>query len=158
MSHPDGSAWRARDERSVYESDAQCISVCAALPAGLAKETTGDSLACRRWRAYAALLDPQTQCTSAGPLADGPGGNPCESSCGLLEQGCAAEYQSRYGGDVTRCRTDCAAAPFDEGYAVAQGGQRGSLQCRTLNLSRALAGEPAACASAVGLAECEEDR
>jgi hypothetical protein len=140
-------------DSGVYESTAQCLRVCAGMSKGVGRQTSGDSLACRRWRAYAALLDPEPQCPSAGPIAAGPCGDPCQSYCQTLAAGCPSAFSARFA-DQAACRADCAAVSFKDGYSVARAAQAGTLQCRVLQLSRALAGDAQACAAASGEGAC----
>lgn len=91
--------------RQVYETEGQCLAVCKAFPLGTA-EQTGDkerdnTVACRRYHAYAALEDAQYHCPHAGPAGDGHCGAPaadnnCFSYCRILEHACPARFYQTY--------------------------------------------------------------
>jgi len=95
------------DANRVYESQGQCLAVCKAFPRGKAEET-GDkegenTVACRRYHAYAALgLDgPQVHCPHAGPTGDGHCGAPaadnnCFSYCRILKRACTTRFFQDY--------------------------------------------------------------
>ena len=140
-------------DSAIYESLQQCLDVCAQLPKGTAEMTQGDSLACRRWRAYAALLEPQIQCPSAGLIAAGPCGDPCRSYCDSLAGACGREFASTFG-SAGACRAQCAALRFDGGFSLERADDPGTLQCRVLALNRAVSGELRACAEAAGGGDC----
>ena len=61
-------------EDAAYASREQCLSVCASLEKGVASDTSGDTLGCRRHHAYAAFSDPSA-CTAASPS----GGDVCRA-------------------------------------------------------------------------------
>ena len=138
----------------VYESTAQCMSVCSQMDPGMAKKSEGDTLACRRQRAYAALLDPASHCSSAGPLPAGPCGDPCDGYCSSLETTCPGDFMSQFNADTARCRATCRGLPAAGGFSLALSANPQSLQCRVLALSRAKAGDPGACPSAAGGGSC----
>src|SRR5690606_2068008 len=113
-------------ERAVYESPEQCMRVCGALPPGTAKENEGNSLACRRWRAYSALLGPDVFCGVAGPvgkLAAFPEncGEPCDVYCELAQANCGDAFAAQFAGDPAACKTECEALGFDGSYGVIEG-------------------------------------
>jgi hypothetical protein len=96
-----------------YPDAASCNTACAALPAGAAGDTMGDSLACRAYHATAAQMDPATHCAHAGPTggdkdptdtAGGPCGEGCEAFCkiALAVCGTAGTYA-----DEAACLTEC---------------------------------------------------
>ncbi len=137
----------------VYESLAQCKAVCAALTPGTADDETGNTVACRKYHSYNAILDPMTHCPHTGPGGDGHCGSTampdtgstgnCESYCGLLETACASDFHTAFPGAdpdaQTACDAACAqlqdAAP-DSPYSIAASGN--NLSCRLLHVSRAL--------------------
>ncbi|HEU4583184.1 MAG TPA: hypothetical protein VFS67_33220 [Polyangiaceae bacterium] len=91
----------------VYESAGQCLAVCKAFPLGKAEETGNkpgeNTVACRRYHAYAALglEGPVIHCPHAGPTGDGHCGAPaeednCFSYCRILKRACTARFYSEY--------------------------------------------------------------
>ncbi|MFT3923678.1 MAG: hypothetical protein QM778_14195 [Myxococcales bacterium] len=142
-------------DRALYGSRSQCMAVCNALPSGLAKQVTGNSVACRRWRGYASLVD-ATSCPSAGPIAAQPCGDPCEVYCGLAQTGCTQGFAEHFAGSdaMGTCISQCKALPFSGGYSVA-GAKGDTLECRVLQASKALDGNPDACPKALGVTPCE---
>ncbi|MEZ4224155.1 MAG: hypothetical protein R3B13_24615 [Polyangiaceae bacterium] len=148
---------------AVYESEAQCKAVCKALPQGVVANTTENTAGCRLYHAYSAVADPNTHCPHVGPLGDGHCGHDegavtgnCESYCLLAEEACATDFASKFSSQDD-CMKDCVSLPgakLDQGYAVASVGSGDNVQCRALQLSRALDGQSAACAGAFGAAPC----
>jgi hypothetical protein len=137
----------------VYESLAQCKAVCAALTPGTADDESGNTVACRKYHSYNAILDPMTHCPHTGPGGDGHCGSTampdtgstgnCESYCGLLETACASDFHAAFPGVDSDAQTACdaACAPLDDAapdspYSIAATGN--NLSCRLLHLSRAL--------------------
>ncbi|MCC6213594.1 MAG: hypothetical protein IT376_01910 [Polyangiaceae bacterium] len=146
----------------VYESQAQCVAACAAIPAGTVDDRMENTVGCRKYHAHAALGDPGTHCPHASPLGDGHCGHDatptetgnCESYCLLLEAACPAEAATL--GGPAACRAACAGVPgaaADSHYAVAAA-TGDTLACRALHVTRAFA-DSSACAAAVGGAPCQ---
>jgi hypothetical protein len=145
-------------DRAVYESEAQCLAVCAALDVGDAIHRVEDTVGCRRYHSYSSLEAPDPHCSHAGPGGDGHCGKTnCPAYCRLLESVCSTEFAATFGTPAD-CETACAAIPgsaADSGYSVATAGDGGgTLQCRLLYVSRAFT-DAAACASAVGGGQCQ---
>jgi len=99
----------------VYESAEQCLAVCKAFPLGTAEQTGShageNTVACRRYHAYAALgpEGPATHCPHAGPTGDGHCDVPereqsnCFSYCRVLERACPQQFaQSFFAGTAPR--------------------------------------------------------
>lgn len=142
-----------------YESLAQCKDVCKALDKGNASDQSGNTVACRKYHSYNALLDPDTHCSHTGPGGEGHCGSSaapstgstgnCESYCTLLSQACASDFKSQ-----DACLAECVqldGAGPNSGYSTAATGD--NLQCRLLHVSRALS-DPSECAAAEGAAPC----
>src|SRR5690606_37491571 len=55
------------EDNAVYQTDEQCMAVCASLEQGSTLEPTGNTAACRLNRAENATREPQNQCRLAGP-------------------------------------------------------------------------------------------
>jgi len=152
-----------------YESVQQCKDVCGALTLGTADDESGNTVACRKYHSYNAILDPVTHCPHTGPGGDGHCGSTatpdtgstgnCESYCTLLEAACKSDFDQAFPGTETAaqtaCDADCAkidgAAP-NSGYSVAASGN--NVQCRLLHVSRAFE-DPTECAAAEGAAPCK---
>ncbi|XYI00650.1 hypothetical protein ACMHYB_13190 [Sorangium sp. So ce1128] len=150
-------------ELSVYESTEQCLAVCEALPPGGAEDRTENTMGCRKYHAYSAMLAPITHCAHTGPGGDGHCGSEadpstgstgnCESYCTLLEAACKEYFDATFP-DQAACALDCSALPGaarDSGYSVASA-EESALSCRLLHVSRAL-GDPAECGAAFGDSE-----
>ncbi len=151
----------------VYESVAQCETVCALTPSGSRTDSGGqDSVGCRISHSYNALLiDPATHCPHSGPAGDGVCSekeNPnCVPYCRLVKSSCGALFEAAYGDDDQACIADCATLT-DAGknrYSVATAESGDTLKCRTLNAARASEDEQGDnaefCAAAFGDTPCE---
>jgi hypothetical protein len=151
-------------ENQQYESDAQCHDVCNALTKGTADDQTGNTVACRKYHSYNALLDPDTHCSHTGPGGEGHCGatttpdsgdtGNCDSYCMLLAAACKSDFDTAFT-DQAACALACTqvqgAAP-NSGYSIAATGN--NLQCRLLHVSRALS-DSTECAAAEGAAPCK---
>lgn len=151
-------------DKAVYESPEQCHKVCEALPKGTAVDHSGNTVACRKYHSYNALLDPTTHCPHTGPGGDGHCGSSatpdtgdtgnCDSYCLLLETACKSDFDKAFS-DQASCAADCAtltgAGPSLE-YSVADT-TGNTLQCRLLHVSRALS-DSSECAAAQGATPC----
>jgi hypothetical protein len=165
------------DEFAQYESEQQCQAVCHALKLGKVGDTTQNTVGCRRYHSYNALLPlpdgPAIHCSHTGPGGDGHCGaadtGNCESYCMLAGAAC----NSSNAGLATRdtfaahfknpaaCLVACSGldgAPKDSKYVVSPAPSGDNLQCRFLHVSRALVTEAAAvdeCASVFGEGDCQ---
>jgi hypothetical protein len=152
-----------RDELQVYESRAQCLAVCNALPVGKNSDTDENSVGCRIYHTYNSISSPEGHCSHTSPGGDGhcpsltqdkiPGS--CVSYCQLLAKACQTEFDEKFA-DQDECLADCSKIPESEegrNYTihVANGD---TLGCRLLNVARALNGKET-CPSAMGLEDCE---
>ncbi|HET7541759.1 MAG TPA: hypothetical protein VFK05_17915 [Polyangiaceae bacterium] len=138
-----------KDNLKVFESNPQCEAVCNATRHGI-KQTVDevDTIGCRTAHEFNALLiDPDTHCPHISPLGAGVCGNSptgvkggnCEAFCYLASQACPDEYMAEYTDD-SDCQAKCADFEGADGnFNVSDANQGGdNLQCRTLNVSRAL--------------------
>ena len=165
------------DEFQVFESVAQCKAVCNALRLGKAGDTKENTVGCRKYHSYNALVDPMTHCSHTGPGGDGhcgasvvPGdgaitGN-CESYCILAGKACgkgiagiaASDNFATVFGTQAACQQTCGdlegAAP-NSGYSVNPAPEGNTVQCRIFHAARALSEPVAECAAALGGAPCK---
>jgi hypothetical protein len=149
-----------QDVHQQYESLAQCKDVCNALDKGTADDESGNTVACRKYHSYNALLDPDTHCSHTGPGGEGHCGNTatpdsgstgnCESYCTLLSEACPTDFTTR-AACIAGCVKLTGAGP-NSNYSIAATGP--NLQCRLLHVSRAFS-DPAECAAAEGAAPCK---
>ncbi len=148
--------------QAVYEDEAQCKAVCAALDTGTVGDTSENTAGCRLYHAYNALADPAVHCSHSGPGGDGHCGQDsgasfgnCVSYCRLAKTACKADFDTNFGDDPT-CLTECASLTghkADSKYATATA-SGATLQCRLLHVSRALGGDATECAAVFGAAPC----
>jgi hypothetical protein len=54
-----------------YASAMECMTMCAGFPVGTPSDTSGNTLGCRTYHAGAAVGDPATHCSHAGPSGGG---------------------------------------------------------------------------------------
>jgi hypothetical protein len=148
-------------DQQQYESLAQCKDVCNALDPGTADDESGNTVACRKYHSYNALLDPVTHCSHTGPGGEGHCGSNalpdtgstgnCESYCTLLSKACKSDFDATFK-DAASCAAACAkldgAAPNSH-YSIAASGD--NVQCRLLHVSRAFS-DATECAAAEGTA------
>ena len=147
-------------EHQQYESLEQCLAVCDALDKGTAEDQTGNSVACRKYHSYNALLDPITHCSHTGPGGEGHCGasaapetgstGNCQSYCTLLAHACPSAFV-----DETSCELACTkleGAGPNSNYSTAASGD--NVQCRLLHVSRALS-DATECSAATGAAPCQ---
>jgi hypothetical protein len=134
-------------ELKVYESNDQCLGVCAELNVG--STDTPDfvnTVGCRNSHAYNALLvSAKDHCPHSGPLgaqvcaANGA----CDAYCGLAKAACEVEFSAHFE-DHEDCIEKCLEVEGGTGaaaatYSVAQARNGGNtVQCRALEVSRAL--------------------
>ena len=142
------------DEFATFESEDQCMAVCAQWPLGDVDEREELTVGCRQYHAGAALSAPETHCRHTGPGGDGMctaetyEGN-CEGYCFLLEPACPDAF-AEAGGTQEDCQAACQADFEDDGAAANSNysveiALEGGLQCRMLMVSRALDGTADAC-------------
>ncbi len=152
-------------DKSVYESEAQCLATCDALPKGQADQKTDNTVGCRKYHAYNALLDPAMHCAHAGPTGDGHCGKDtetsygnCESYCQVVAAACPAPFTQTFA-DQAACMSACFAMPAtftavkDMGYSTLKAASGNTVQCRVLHAAQAF-GDKLACAAALGGSPC----
>ena len=152
-----------------YDSTAECKKACASWDLGqfsqatLSEDTVANTIACRRYHAYAALSAPNNDaihCPHAGPSGDGHCGTICDNYCQLVRKGCEEEFATRFGADepLVTCQAECAqllgtdnpADQADEGYAAESAPTSGdSIQCRIYHAVQAFT-DPTTCPAALG--------
>ena len=149
----------------IYESEAQCLDVCQALPPGHNGDQSGNTVACRMYHSYNSIIDPKSHCPHTSPGGDGHCGSTelpktgnsgnCESYCLLLAKACSADFDASFA-NQKECQADCVelegAAP-NSGYTTASA-KGDNLQCRLLHVSQALS-DTGECAAAQGAAPCK---
>jgi hypothetical protein len=145
-------------ENAAYESTAQCLAVCAALPPGTYGDQTQNTAGCRLYHCYNSLLNPPGHCGHTGPGGDGHCGadmaddtGNCHAYCILLEKACQTDFGTKYGTQAA-CQKECSAligAVHDSGYNLTTARTGNSVQCRLLHVARALT-DSTECANALG--------
>jgi hypothetical protein len=114
----------ARSPRLALVRSPRLADLDDALPAGNEGDTTGNSLACRAYHAFAAGMSPATHCGHAGPTggdinpqdqSPGPCGEACDSFCTVAVGVCTGAHQVF--NDMNDCLTQCktfkaATAPY----------------------------------------------
>jgi hypothetical protein len=151
---------------AVYESNKQCMAVCMALEPGQNSHREENTMGCRSWHTFNALIDPASHCAHTGPGGDGHCGvdtpdkfGNCVSYCAIAETACGAVFTAKYTSQ-TACQVDCTTQPeafgakHDSKYKLAAAQTGNTLQCRLLHASRALS-DATECASALGLGVCQ---
>lgn len=155
-------------EFAQYESRAQCLAVCAALPPGENPDQAGNTVACRRYHSFNAVTSPALHCYHSGPTGDGHCGDSrsaskneyttnCESYCDLLAQACPSEFGDELG-SAEGCMQACVELPEadpESHYSVESALASDGLNCRVLYTTRAFE-DRKACASAVGGGDCQQ--
>jgi len=151
-------------EYAVYESMAQCMAVCAALPAGTYGDRDQNTAGCRLWHCYNSILNPMGHCSHTGPGGDAHCGADmpddtanCHAYCILLEKACLVDFTTKYGGVQANCQKECSALPGakrDSGYNISAAQTGNTAQCRLLHVSRALT-DATECPSALGDGACK---
>lgn len=151
---------------AVYESMAQCLAVCANLPAGTNGDRDQNTVGCRQWHSYNSLLDAMSHCPHTGPGGDGHCGadqpddtTNCHSYCILLQKACGMDFDASFPTGMPACQRDCSTkldalgAKRDSGYKVSAGQMGNTMACRLLHVSRALT-DATECPSALGGGSC----
>ena len=159
---------------TVYEDSAQCHAVCEALDKGKVTDISQNTVGCRKYHSYNALVDPDTHCPHTGPGGDGHCGattlpasgdtGNCDSYCLLASKACTltasptANFETTFT-DQTTCLAQCvklSGAGPSLPYSVAPTLPKGNtVQCRLLHVSRALSTPATDCAAALGAAPCQ---
>jgi hypothetical protein len=149
------------EDNALYESDAQCLAACNALPLGTNADSNGkirentdkNTMGCRKFHAYGALARPDSHCRHSGPTSDGYCGDEdhtiCQSHCMIAKKACGALYTEKFATDAD-CEADCEtlpgvteesaddpADPHEYSLTNAKKGG-GQVPCRTLHALRVL--------------------
>ena len=144
-----------------YRDAAQCLRICAALPAGAINDDRVNSASCRRRYAgkarYLAGVELATTCRYAGPGGDGRCGSNCEGLCSIAMAACGAGRSDPYFYEsIDDCLRDCAdlpAAPYQYGK-ISSGN---SLECRLFHASSAImADADEHCEHTLGISLCAD--
>jgi hypothetical protein len=117
-----------------YTSVASCLASCSPIPRGTAADTGGNTVGCRTYHAGAAIGDPVTHCTHAGPGGDGACGTNCTGFC-TIAQGVCTGMNQQYA-TTAACTAECGGFPISPKYntAVTAGD---SFACRLYHLTQA---------------------
>ncbi len=152
------------DEFAQFETSGQCQGVCAALTLGTVGDTTQNTVGCRRYHSYNALLPlpdgPAAHCPHTGPGGDGhcgpadtrdaPYTGNCESYCQLAAAACDPDTTPGLAAKDTfaghfksseACQEACSkldGSGKDSKYFVSPAPVGDNLECRFLHVSRAL--------------------
>jgi hypothetical protein len=144
---------------AVYDSLDQCMKLCAIpwVPLGLEKDTSENTIGCRKYHVYNSMGNAVMHCPHTGPGGDGHcGTDNCLGYCSVLSKSCAADFATKFAGDMNTCLSECKmvnGAAANSGYSIhAPNGN--TLQCRMLHAVRAL-DDATQCASAVGGGDCQ---
>jgi hypothetical protein len=164
---------------ALYESDAQCLAACEALPLGTNADSNGlikvntphNTIGCRKFHVYGALANPDSHCHHSSPTSDGYCGDEddaiCESHCMIAKKACGVLYTAKFPNDAD-CEADCKTleGTTEESvddtllrYSLATAKTGGNqVPCRTLHALRVLdmtAADPTTeCQIALGIVTC----
>ena len=158
------------EDNAVYENRDQCMAACAALPVGEYKDMIENTVGCRIYHSKNAAGVPEKHCTHGGPSGnghcgvytvkdDGFTGN-CESYCYLFQAACSDEFDAEGYGSIKECAEQCSETFEDNGaqndvkYTV-EDAVGDTLQCRTHQAVKILAGEGASCDSVIPSGSCD---
>ncbi len=124
---------------AVYADNAECMSACAAMPAGTEGDTDGNSASCRAYHAgVAGTMDAAVHCPHASASGGAVCGTKCEAYCSQIQTNCTGDNATH--DDNAACLSACAAMP--EGAFDDKAGN--TVECRTYHASFPAAGMPAA--------------
>jgi len=162
---------------AVYESPEQCAAVCKLLPKGAITDIKENTIGCRKYHSYNALVDPASHCPHTGPGGDGHCGSAdaasdetftgnCDSYCILAAGACAAKVPGVAAADSfethfktkAACQQACGkldGAGPNSGYAIAPAPAGDTVQCRLLHAARATQTPDTECAAVFGGAPCQ---
>ncbi|HRI64880.1 MAG TPA: hypothetical protein PK156_11580 [Polyangium sp.] len=117
-----------------YPSMDSCLSAAEAFPAGMAADTTGDSLACRAYHSTAAGQDAATHCVHAGPSGGGDMfcGVTCEGFCDIAMAECPTQWP---GPDKAACMTACGMIMSNNMKYNTSFTSGNTIECRLYHLS-----------------------
>ena len=137
------------DIYKVYNTEQNCLAVCALMDEGEPGDRTGNTVACRSRQATLAANTQEKwdHCAPAGPGGANICGDNCESYCSLYEQVCPEEQQDC----MLRCQLlhdldeDPKADYKDSTFDVVEHHEGDLLQCRLVHVSSAAEGPEAHC-------------
>ena len=119
-----------------YVDDADCKTVCAALPPGSGVGATADDIACREYHASLAVTNPTTHCPHAGPFGGSACGQPCDAFCIIDVAVCGSGAGKPYA-DLDSCKTACAAYARGSQVNAAGPSSGNTFDCRAWHLLKA---------------------
>lgn len=108
-------------EYAVYTSNNQCLETCRqTMEPGEPGDETEDTIRCRRYHAYFALIQPDQHCLHASPTGDGHCGTEnCTGYCRILQQACGEDFERQFGatsgttdGGLAACAAACLPDPI----------------------------------------------
>jgi hypothetical protein len=163
---------KGEEDLRQYETLQDCLNVCAKGPvnsleleAGKTQDKDRDTVACRRYHAYNALLfDRPYHCNHAGPAGDGHCGDLCTSYCQLVKKACERNgYNQDFPNGDEQCKAQCEMIPAvaalkqadkpiaDLKYNVGLGqAGKDTIQCRLYHTSKAFGSPATECEHALG--------
>jgi hypothetical protein len=157
----------ADEKHKVYETNSECMGACEAMePGDLSIYNTSNTVACRKYHAYNAVVlsSPTVHCPHAGPGGAGVCGDDCDSLCTLVEQGCPDQWQSQYMSKAKTCHDECDKArkgdpQYNGGtsYSVAAAKRGDAFSCRLYHAAQAESqgsDNKDACDIAAGIRSC----
>lgn len=161
----------ASDESKQYDSVGDCVKACdkgmvksVPLPEGTTRDIDLDTVACRRYHAYNAIISGPDHCNHAGPGGDGHCGKVCPAYCSQVAKACGANGFAAEMVDEAGCLANCGALvgttevedQEDYKYNVNKGKAGGNnISCRLYHLVKAFGTPAQSCPSALGLGECQ---
>lgn len=94
-----------------YGSPQTCLATCEAFSPGTIADKSGNTLGCRAYHATAAVGDPLTHCTHAGPGGGAVCGADCDGFCTISAYVCPDAWP-----DEPACQVACGTFSSDELY------------------------------------------
>jgi hypothetical protein len=132
-------------DQAQYASRAECLEVCARLPAGDAGDIESNTVACRQYYAGSpARTNAGNYCLAAGPFGGGVCGDRCIAFCGLTLDVCSPEAGVAPYASYPDCQTACAGYAYEDGGIDGGGEPPGgpaagnTLNCRLFHLRGAI--------------------
>jgi len=140
-----------------YPDEATCKAVCAAFPAGMLGETSGNTLGCRIYHSdVAGMTAPDTHCPHAGPsggdidptdMMGDACGEACDSFCDIAMAVCTGN-NVQYA-DKTQCLTECKMFPAGAAKFSTADMSGDTYNCRLYHLTAAAVDPATHCAHIV---------
>jgi hypothetical protein len=124
-----------QNEDAVYATLAQCLGICAQLPAGDDNEPgENNTVACRAAEADNALSEPKGYCRSAGPGGNGKCGTDCDAYCNLFPKICKDKFEYT---DAAQCLKACNAITEQDSYNLTADHGGDTIECRLVHTASA---------------------